>query len=60
MIYVFLPAYNEEIALPSLVKKFDDCLKNKQESNEPVNEFRSKSCNQLFKITFTDYLNLSI
>ncbi len=27
MIWVFLPAYNEEIALPRLVKKFDDTLK---------------------------------
>ena len=27
MIYVFLPAYNEEIALPRLLKKFDDVLK---------------------------------
>jgi len=28
VIYVFLPAYNEEIALPRLLKKFDDVLKN--------------------------------
>jgi dolichol-phosphate mannosyltransferase len=27
MIWVFLPAYNEEIALPRLLKKFDDTLK---------------------------------
>ncbi len=27
MIWVFLPAYNEEIALPRLLKKFDDVLK---------------------------------
>ncbi len=27
MIYILLPAYNEEIALPRLVKKFDDTLR---------------------------------
>ena len=32
MIYVFLPAYNEEIALPRLVKKFDEVL---TKENEP-------------------------
>ena len=32
MIIVFLPAYNEEVALPRLVKKFDDELKS---ANEP-------------------------
>jgi len=31
VIYVLLPAYNEEIALPRLIKKFDDCLKNEAE-----------------------------
>ena len=27
MIFIFLPAYNEEIAIPRLLKKFDDVLK---------------------------------
>lgn len=31
MIYALLPAYNEEIALPRLVKKFDDSLKSMAE-----------------------------
>ncbi len=31
MIYVFLPAYNEEIALPRLLKKFDAVLKQEKE-----------------------------
>ena len=32
MIYIFLPAYNEEIALPRLVKKFDEVLRQASES----------------------------
>jgi len=32
MIYVFLPAYNEEAALPKLVKKFDDEFKKSGEA----------------------------
>lgn len=36
MIYIFLPAYNEEIALPRLVKKFDDVLRQERESYKIV------------------------
>ena len=31
MIFIFLPAYNEEVALPRLLKKFNDVLKNESE-----------------------------
>ncbi|OIO38869.1 MAG: hypothetical protein AUJ71_01970 [Candidatus Omnitrophica bacterium CG1_02_49_16] len=36
MIYIFLPAYNEEIALPRLVKKFDEVLKRENEAYKIV------------------------
>ena len=36
MITIFLPAYNEEIALPRLVKKFDEVLRREDEAYKIV------------------------